>query len=58
MYPVQGHVAAPALQLTANADGSYMVEKHPALGRMAFELPLVMPDNRTVYMTDDGDNVM
>jgi uncharacterized protein len=28
------------------------------MGRMAIELPYVMPDKRTVYITDDGDNTM
>lgn len=30
--------------------------KHFALGRMAHENPVVMPDNKTVYLTDDGTN--
>jgi hypothetical protein len=32
-------------------------EKILPLGRIAFEMGLVMPDNRTVYMADDGTNV-
>ncbi|MFV8780799.1 PhoX family protein [Microbulbifer sp. SA54] len=31
--------------------------KHYAMGRLAFELSYVMPDSKTVYMTDDGTNV-
>ena len=31
--------------------------KHYAMGRLAFELAYVMPDKKTVYMTDDGTNV-
>lgn len=31
--------------------------KHYAMGRLAFELSYVMPDQKTVYMTDDGTNV-
>jgi hypothetical protein len=27
-------------------------------GRLAIELPYVMPDKKTVYITDDGDNTM
>lgn len=46
------------MQLTANADGSYKAEKLYALGRQSWELPYVMPDNKTVYGTDDGDNTM
>ena len=32
--------------------------KHFAAGRYAIELSYVMPDNKTMYTTDDGDNVM
>jgi hypothetical protein len=32
--------------------------KHMAAGRLALELPYVMPDLRTTYLTDDGDHVM
>ena len=39
--------AAPTTELT----------KHYAMGRLAFELSYVMPDSKTVYMTDDGTNV-
>ena len=31
--------------------------KHYSMGRLAFELAYVMPDSKTVYMTDDGTNV-
>jgi secreted PhoX family phosphatase len=37
------------------ADGSTVVLKHFSMGRIARELNQVMPDNRTVYMGDDGD---
>ncbi|KAL3138685.1 hypothetical protein ABBQ32_006440 [Trebouxia sp. C0010 RCD-2024] len=47
-----------ATQLTANPNGTYKAEKLYALGRQSWELPYVMPDNRTVYGTDDGDNTM
>lgn len=39
-------------------DGSHTTHKHMAMGRLAIELPYVMPDSRTVYITDDGSNVM
>ncbi|KAK9805169.1 hypothetical protein WJX72_003295 [[Myrmecia] bisecta] len=45
-----------ATELTANADGSYQNVKWYTLGRGSKELPYVMPDNRTVYITDDGTN--
>ncbi|EFJ47998.1 alkaline phosphatase, secreted, phosphate-repressible [Volvox carteri f. nagariensis] len=38
-------------------DNSAVVQKHYTLGRVATELGLVMPDKRTVYITDDGSNV-
>ena len=38
-------------------DGSYITQKHYTLGRMAVELAYVMPDRKTVYITDDGTNV-
>ena len=45
-------------QMTAYANGTNSVKKNYALGRMAWELPYVMPDNLTVYGGDDGDNTM
>lgn len=30
------------------------IAKHYSMGRMALELPYVMPDRKTVYLTDDG----
>lgn len=43
----------------AKADSTPTTEltKHYAMGRLAFELAYVMPDSKTVYMTDDGTNV-
>ncbi len=40
-----------------NGDGETAVKKHYAMGRMAMELAYVMPDEKTVYLTDDGTNV-
>jgi len=42
-------------EVTIMPDGSTSVVKHYSLGRIALELVQVMPDNRTVYMGDDGD---
>ncbi|EIE22861.1 hypothetical protein COCSUDRAFT_42448 [Coccomyxa subellipsoidea C-169] len=47
-----------ATEMTAYANGTNSVKKHYALGRMAWELPYVLPDNVTVYGGDDGDNTM
>lgn len=38
-------------------DGSHTVVKHYSMGRVAIELAYVMPDQKTVYISDDGTNV-
>ncbi|WP_250461745.1 PhoX family protein [Microbulbifer litoralis] len=40
-----------------DAEPTAELTKHYAMGRLAFELSYVMPDSKTVYMTDDGTNV-
>ena len=40
-----------------NEAGDVDVQKHYAMGRLAFELSKVMPDQRTSYSSDDGTNV-
>ena len=40
-----------------NKDGDTQVSKHYAMGRFSHELAYVLPDNKTVYMSDDGTNV-
>jgi secreted PhoX family phosphatase len=45
----------PEIAITS-ADGDHEVKKHFAMGRFAHELSYVMPDNRTVYQSDDGAN--
>jgi hypothetical protein len=37
--------------------GEPVYTKHYAMGRMSHELSYVMPDEKTVYMSDDGTNV-
>lgn len=44
------------VEVAVNADGSTEVTKHYALGRSANELSIVLPDEKTVYITDDGTN--
>lgn len=46
-----------ATEITVTADGNATAAKHYALGRSAFELAYVMPDQRTVFFSDDGTNV-
>jgi hypothetical protein len=48
-YPVEVAVTSAA--------GDYKVAKHYSMGRFAHELSYVMPDNKTVYESDDGTNV-
>ncbi len=48
-YPVEVKVT--------DASGAYTVSKHYSMGRFAHELSYVMPDNKTVYQSDDGTNV-
>ncbi len=38
-------------------DGTVTAKKHYAAGRLSVELGYVMPDRKTVYITDDGTNV-
>ncbi len=37
-------------------DGEAVYTKHYSMGRFAHELAYVMPDNKTVYLSDDGTN--
>lgn len=37
-------------------DGKADYRKHYAMGRFSHELAYVLPDQKTVYLTDDGDN--
>ncbi|TJY56615.1 DUF839 domain-containing protein [Sinimarinibacterium sp. CAU 1509] len=48
-YPVEVRVT--------DTSGAHSVVKHYSMGRFAHELSYVMPDERTVYGTDDGTNV-
>lgn len=46
-----------AIEIAVDATGEAKPVKHYAMGRVALELAYVMPDKRTVYLTDDGTNV-
>ena len=48
-----GHV----IEVKVNPDGTPSVTKWYTLGRNSKETAYVMPDNKTVYITDDGTNV-
>ncbi|GAB6040994.1 alkaline phosphatase PhoX [Endothiovibrio diazotrophicus] len=45
----------PEIAITG-ANGETTVTKHYAMGRFSHELSYVMPDSKTVYMSDDGAN--
>lgn len=49
-----GHIT----EVTVKPDGSASIVKRFAMGRLAFELADVMPDGKTAYMGDDGDDVI
>ena len=44
------------VEVSVDATGKTQVQKHYAAGRRALELAKVMPDQRTVYLSDDGTN--
>ena len=46
------------VEVKVNPNASTDVAKHYAMGRSANELGYVMPDNKTVYITDDGTNTL
>ena len=46
------------VEVKVGPDGKTTVTKHYAMGRLAFELGDVMPDRKTVYLGDDGDDVI
>jgi hypothetical protein len=45
----------PEVNVTEAGEPTYT--KHYSMGRFSHELSYVMPDNKTVYMSDDGTNV-
>jgi len=46
------------VEVKVDADSQTYVTKHYAMGRLSFELGDVMPDRKTVYFGDDGDDVI
>ncbi len=44
-------------EVTIALNDAAVYKKHYAMGRMSHELSYVMPDQKTVYMSDDGTNV-
>jgi hypothetical protein len=46
-----------AVEAALDGNGQATLKKHYAMGRFSMELPYVMPDNKTVLITDDGTNV-
>lgn len=52
-FPVEVKLTSATLG-TGSTAGNTSVAKHYSMGRMAWELPYVMPDKKTVYGGDDG----
>lgn len=46
------------VEVSVGKDGKARAVKHHAMGRIALELTLVMPDRRTAYSGDDGRDTM
>lgn len=44
-------------EVSIDAEGNAVYTKHYSMGRFSHELSFVMPDNKTVYQSDDGTNV-
>lgn len=57
LKPNPYHYGFPVEVAVTSATGDYAVSKHYSMGRFAHELSYVMPDNKTVYESDDGTNV-
>jgi len=45
------------VEIEVKIGGTYSVTKHYAMGRHSLELAYVMPDQKTVYMSQDGNRV-
>ncbi|WP_394841904.1 DUF839 domain-containing protein [Pendulispora brunnea] len=45
-----------AVEVALDANGTPAVKKHYAMGRLGMELAYVMPDKKTVFLTDDVTN--
>ena len=43
-------------EVAVDGSGNPVYSKHYAMGRLSHELAYVMPDQKTVYMSDDGTN--
>lgn len=44
------------VEVTVDESGNAALAKHYAMGRVAVELALVMPDEKTAYISEDGTN--
>jgi hypothetical protein len=54
-YPVEVSLTGTSLG-TAKTAANAKADKHYSMGRLAWELAYVMPDQKTVYAGDDGSN--
>jgi secreted PhoX family phosphatase len=51
------YIAGFPVEVALDANGNASLKKHHAMGRISTEVPYVMPDRKTVLLTDDGANV-
>jgi secreted PhoX family phosphatase len=51
------YFAGYPVEVTVDANGNASLKKHYAAGRGSLEVPYVMPDMKTLLLTDDGANV-
>lgn len=51
------YVGGFPVEVSLDANGTASLKKHYSMGRNSIEVPYVMPDKKTVLMTDDGANV-
>jgi secreted PhoX family phosphatase len=51
------YVGGFPVEVSLDANGNASLKKHYSMGRNSIEVPYVLPDKKTVLMTDDGANV-
>lgn len=57
MFKKIGYYMGYITEVSVDANGNPTARKHYSMGRFAHELAYVMPDQKTVYLSDDGQNV-
>lgn len=57
MFQQIGYYMGYITEVSVDQNGNPSAQKHYSMGRFAHELAYVMPDEKTVYLSDDGQNV-